>query len=103
MLSSREEIVISVQDLTEMRQVEQIKKDFISNVSHELRTPLTAIKGYVETLKDEVDQKEKKYVDVIDRHTDRLINIVKDLLLISELEEGETRLESTKIKLVAII
>ena len=103
MLSSREEIVISLHDLTEMRQVEQIKKDFISNVSHELHTPLTAIKGYVETLRDEADMKEKKYVDVIERHTNRLINIVKDLLLISELEEGETQLEFGKVDLDKLI
>jgi two-component system phosphate regulon sensor histidine kinase PhoR len=102
-LSSREEIVISVQDLTEARQVEQMKKDFISNVSHELRTPLTAIKGYVETLKDEVDQKNRNYVDVIERHTNRLINIVKDLLVISELEDGETKLEFEKIDLNRMI
>jgi len=103
LLSSQEEIVISVHDLTEMRRVEQIKKDFISNVSHELRTPLTAIKGYVETLKDEVDQNGRKYVDVIDRHTNRLINIVKDLLLLSELEEGETKLEFEQIDLDKMI
>jgi two-component system phosphate regulon sensor histidine kinase PhoR len=102
-LSSREEVVITAHDLTEMKRVEQIKKDFISNVSHELRTPLTAIKGYVETLKDEIDQKGQKYIDVIDRHTNRLINIVKDLLLISELEEGETPLEYEQIDLDKMI
>jgi len=103
LLSSREEIVISLHDLTEMKRVEQIKKDFISNVSHELRTPLTAIKGYIETLKDEGGEKCHGYVDVIDRHTNRLINIVKDLLLLSELEEGETKLEFEKIDLDKMI
>lgn len=97
LLRSREEIVISVHDLTELRRVEKIKKDFISNVSHELRTPLTAIKGYVETLKDEVDKDWQKYLDVIDRHTNRLIHIVKDLLLLSELEELETKLEFEQV------
>jgi two-component system phosphate regulon sensor histidine kinase PhoR len=103
LLSSREEIVISMHDLTEMKRVEQIKKDFISNVSHELRTPLTAIKGYVETLKEEGGEKCHGYVDVIDRHTNRLINIVKDLLLLSELEEGETKLEFGQIDLENMI
>jgi two-component system phosphate regulon sensor histidine kinase PhoR len=103
MLSLREEIVISLHDLTEMRRVEQIKKDFVSNVSHELRTPLTAIKGYVETLKDESDDRCQNYIEVIDRHTNRLINIVKDLLLISELEEEETHLEFERIELDVMI
>ena len=57
------------------------------NVSHELRTPLTAIKGFVETLEESIDQKNQHYVDIIKRNTDRLINIVKDLLVLSELEE----------------
>lgn len=102
-LSTREEMVISVHDLTEMWRVEQIKKDFISNVSHELRTPLTAIKGYVETLKDECDKKCLSYVEVIERHTTRLINIVKDLLVISELEEQNTKLEYEEIDLEKMI
>lgn len=102
-LSMREEIVISVHDLTETRRVEKIKKDFISNVSHELRTPLTAIKGFVETLKDEVDEKYQNYVEVIDRHTNRLINIVKDLLLLSELEEGATKLEFERVDFNSMI
>jgi two-component system phosphate regulon sensor histidine kinase PhoR len=102
-LSSREELVVSVHDLSEMRRLEQIKKDFISNVSHELRTPLTAIKGYIETLKDEGDKKSQRYIDVIDRHTHRLINIVKDLLLLSELEEGEPSLEYERIDLENMI
>ena len=58
------------------------------NVSHELRTPLTAIKGYAETLRKEVDTSPgKKYLETVERNTDRLINIVNDLLLLSSLEE----------------
>ncbi|MCD6155495.1 MAG: PAS domain-containing sensor histidine kinase, partial [Candidatus Atribacteria bacterium] len=59
----------------------------VVNVSHELRTPLTAIKGYVETLEEEIEGDSKRYLDIIKRHTERLINIVADLLLLSELEE----------------
>ena len=58
------------------------------NVSHELRTPQTAIKGYAETLREEVDTAPgKKYLEIVERNTDRLINIVNDLLLLSSLEE----------------
>jgi two-component system phosphate regulon sensor histidine kinase PhoR len=103
LLSSRQEIVITLHDLTEIRRLEKIKKDFISNVSHELRTPLTAIKGFTETLSDEVDGKCQSYVDVIDRHTNRLIYIVKDLLLLSQLEEGETKLDLEKVDLSKLI
>jgi two-component system phosphate regulon sensor histidine kinase PhoR len=75
-------------DITEIKNIEKIKKDFVINVSHELRTPLTAIKGYAETLRKEVDAAPgQKYIEIIERNTDRLINIVNDLLLLSSLEE----------------
>jgi len=71
----------------------------VINVSHELRTPLTAIKGYVETLNEEADEKSRNYLEIIKRHTDRLINIVKDLLLLSELEEKGFKLQTEKVNL----
>lgn len=102
-LPSGEEIVITLHDLTEIRNVERIKKDFVINVSHELRTPLTAIKGYVETLEEEVDEKAKEYLEIIKRHTDRLILIIKDLLLLSELEEKEVEMETEKVDIKNLI
>jgi two-component system phosphate regulon sensor histidine kinase PhoR len=87
-LAEREEIVFIFHDITEIKNIERIKKDFVVNVSHELRTPLSAIKGYAETLHEEVAAApSKKYVEIIQRNTDRLINIVNDLLLLSSLEE----------------
>ena len=86
-------------DITEMKNVEEIKKDFVVNVSHELRTPLTAIKGFAETLEEETDEKNRHYVDIIKRNTDRLINIVQDLLALSQLEERGTRLELEEVDL----
>ena len=103
LIGSREEIVLILYDITEMRSVEKIKKDFVVNVSHELRTPLTAIKGFVETLEEEIDDKNKHYLDIIKRHTDRLINIVKDLLVLSELEERGTTLELEEVNLENMI
>jgi two-component system phosphate regulon sensor histidine kinase PhoR len=87
-LERGEGIVSIFYDITEIKNIEKIKKDFVINVSHELRTPLTAIKGYAETLRKEVDTAPgKKYLETVERNTDRLINIVNDLLLLSNLEE----------------
>ena len=75
-------------DITEFKRLEMIKADFVANVSHELRTPLTAVKGYVETLLDSEHDTEQSthFLGIIERHTERLINIVNDLLILSELE-----------------
>jgi two-component system phosphate regulon sensor histidine kinase PhoR len=98
-LEAREETIVIFHDMTDMKNVEKIKRDFVVNVSHELRTPLTAIKGYTETLEEEVDEKSRRYVEIIKRNTDRLISIVQDLLLLSELEEkGTLEIEKVNIK-----
>jgi len=83
--SPEKELVVVIFDITGFKSLEKIKADFIANVSHELRTPLTAIKGYTETLQEEAyeSQDERKhFLNTINRHTDRLINIVSDLLVI---------------------
>ncbi len=100
-LSSAEQIVLTLHDITEIVRVTRMKKEFVFNVSHELRTPLTAIKGFVETLEQEKSTKSKHYLDIIKRHTDRLINIVQDLQTLSQLEveERETlQLEEVNLK-----
>ncbi len=97
-----ESVVAMLHDITEIRNLEKIKRDFVINISHELRTPLTAIKGFVETLKDQGDD-EVHYFDIIERHTNRLIGIVDDLFVISELERDERRLELADVDLHEII
>ncbi len=86
-LASRRGKVVLLHDISDMKQIERIKKDLVANVSHELRTPLTAIKGFTETLIEEADSKSVEYLQIIKRHTDRLIAMVNDLLTLSELEE----------------
>jgi len=81
-----EETVFILYDISEFRKLETIKKDFVLNVSHELRTPLTSIKGYLETLEEDLSKEQQSYVDVIKRNADRLANIVNDLLTLSRLE-----------------
>jgi two-component system phosphate regulon sensor histidine kinase PhoR len=90
-------------DITEIKNTEKIKKDFILNVSHELRTPLTAIKGFIESLGTEIDKKNLRYLDILKRNTERLINIVNDLLVLSELEDRETVLRLEDVDLNQLI
>ena len=102
-IAPKEEIVLVFNDITMIKNLEKLKKDFVVNVSHELRTPLSAIKGFVETLEDEVDKKHRHYLDVIKRHTERLINIVNDLLLLSELEEKRITLQLEDVNIESLI
>jgi len=98
-LASRERYVVTLHDLTEFKNLERIKKDFVVNVSHELKTPLTAIKGFVETMESSAGPENRSYLEIIKRNTDRLIAIVGDLLVLSELEEKGSRLAKEKIDL----
>ena len=102
-LPTGDEYVVLLQDITEEKKLETVKKDLIANVSHELRTPLTAIKGFVETLEDTADSEEKRYLDIISRHTDRLIHIEEDLLLLSEVENPLFTLQRQPQNLVTVI
>ena len=102
--SNKEEIVVTLHDITKIKNLEKTKKDFVTNVSHELRTPLTAIKGFVETLQDtNNDDENQHYLNIIKRHTDRVIRIVNDLLLLSKLEGKSDSLELEKVNLKDLI
>lgn len=77
-------------DITKLRRLENIRKDFVANVSHEIKTPITAIKGFVEILKDgsEKDEQDvKRFLDIIARHVSRLEAIIDDLLKLSRIEK----------------
>ena len=97
---NRPDIIAIFHDISESRELETKKRDFVSNVSHELRTPLTAIKGFIETLEDgESDSEKKHFLKIIHRNTDRLIHLVTDLLLLSRLESNdELDLEKTDLE-----
>ncbi len=97
-LESSLQYVITLHNISQIKQLEQIKKDLIVNVSHELRTPLTAIKGFVETMEDDTEDPEQlRYLEIINRHTNRLINIVNDLLLLSNLEQASNKLLTSRL------
>jgi two-component system, OmpR family, phosphate regulon sensor histidine kinase PhoR len=89
--------LIVLNDVTRLRKLENIRRDFVANVSHELKTPITAIKGFVDTLKDgaakNLDDAER-FLAIIQKHVDRLENIVEDLLSLSRIEKEGEREES---------
>jgi two-component system phosphate regulon sensor histidine kinase PhoR len=94
--------VLVLHDVTELRHLEVIRRDFVANVSHELRTPLTAIKGYAETLLGAAgDDREtaKRFLAVIDRHSERLGRLIEDLLTLSDLELGRTPLRVGEVQI----
>ncbi len=89
--------VLVLQDRTEIRRLETMRRDFVANVSHELKTPLTAIKGYVETLLEYGFSDTAiagTFLDRIAVNTDRLTVLVTDILALSKLDSGQNMLET---------
>jgi two-component system phosphate regulon sensor histidine kinase PhoR len=83
-------------DVTQMRRLENMRRDFVANVSHEIKTPLTAIKGFVETLlQGKVDKTEEsqRFLEIIQKHVDRLNSIVEDLLALARIEQKDEQKE----------
>jgi two-component system phosphate regulon sensor histidine kinase PhoR len=98
--------VVVLHDVTELRRLEVIRRDFVANVSHELRTPLTAIKGYAETLLGPAgDDREtaRRFLAVIDRHSERLGRLIDDLLTLSDLELGRTPLRMGAVAMGPVV
>ncbi len=89
-------------DITRLKDLERIRQDFVANVSHELRTPLTTIKGYTETLLEGAWKEEVafQFLQVIQRHTDRLTKIVEDLLTLSKIESNGIELKREQISVL---
>ena len=80
-------IVITVQDITDIRRLENMRSEFVANVSHELKTPLTSIKGFSETLRYVEDNSTKnKFLNIIDKEAERLTNLINDILILSNIE-----------------
>jgi len=88
-IPARKEVSITFHDITEMKKLNELKREFVTNASHELKTPLTSLKGYLETMNNEsgLSAEQKRYLQIMFRNTDRMINLVNDLLLLSELEQ----------------
>lgn len=91
-----------VEDITELRRLEQVRTDFAANVSHELKTPLTSIRGFVETLEaGAIDNPPMahKFLRIIMLETERLTRLINDILSISKLESGDTEVAIERIRL----
>jgi two-component system phosphate regulon sensor histidine kinase PhoR len=83
-------VLVVLNDITHLRRLEKVRRDFVANVSHELKTPITSIKGFVETLQgssfEDLDEV-RRFLEIIDRHTERLDSIIEDLLSLSRIEQ----------------
>ena len=91
--------VLVMHNITDLRRADRIRRDFVANVSHELRTPLTAVHGYVEALMEEgadpADQ--RRFLEIIGRHTLRMERLVHDLLRLARLDAGQEALEHVPV------
>jgi two-component system phosphate regulon sensor histidine kinase PhoR len=88
----RPRVLIVLNDVTRLRRLENVRREFVANVSHELKTPVTSIKGFVDTLREGgVDDPAdvRRFLDIVARQSDRLQAIIEDLLRLSRLEQGD--------------
>jgi PAS domain S-box-containing protein len=94
-------------DVTQERELDRMKTEFVSQVSHELRTPLTAIKGFTEMLLDgdagDINEEQQEYLNIVKSNVDRLVALINDLLDISRIESGRIKLDLAPVNLPEII
>ncbi|MBB6216992.1 two-component system phosphate regulon sensor histidine kinase PhoR [Anaerosolibacter carboniphilus] len=99
-------IMALIQDVTEMRKLENMRSEFVANVSHELKTPLTSITGFIETLKGGAIENEKvrnRFLDIIEIETERLRRLIDDLLSLSAIENNKFPLTREEISVNEVI
>ncbi len=95
-------VVLTFHDITRLKKLEEVRKDFVANVSHEIKTPITAIKGFAETLLDgAIDDREnaRKFLQTIKANSERLNCLVNDLLTLSGIELGDVTIKKTDVNL----
>lgn len=95
--------ILVVHDITELRRLERLRKDFVANVSHELKTPLTSIKGFVETLlggayRDPVES--ERFLKMMEEDANRLARLIADLLELSKIESSLAPVEKETVELI---
>lgn len=93
-------------DITELKKMDQVRRDFVANVSHELRTPLSILRGYIETLLDSPktpSEELTRILHVMERHSDRLELLVEDLLTLAQLESSNPNLQMGTLDLASFL
>lgn len=93
--------VVLFHDITELKQLDQIRREFVANVSHELRTPLSILRGYIELLLDEPETSREeltRILSIMERHSKRLRRLVDDLLSLAQLESSQAKLELSLVQ-----
>ncbi len=102
-----ERIILVLNDVTQIQNLDAVRRDFVANVSHELKTPITSIKGFVETLMEGALEDRKtaeRFIAIIGRQSERLIAIIDDLLSLSRLEQNAPReLDAEEVSLSSIL
>jgi two-component system phosphate regulon sensor histidine kinase PhoR len=91
--------LIVLNDISHLRKLENVRKEFVANVSHELRTPITAIKGFLENLlENNIKDKDEeiRFLNIIHRHTVRLNALLEDLMLLAKMEAGEAKVSLSR-------
>lgn len=99
-------VVMVIHDVTELRQLERVRTEFVANVSHELRTPLTAIQGYLETLLSgalEEPENARRFLEIVLRHSERLGRLLNDLTDLSNIELGKVTLRKEPVRLDELV
>jgi two-component system phosphate regulon sensor histidine kinase PhoR len=99
-------VVVVFHDISRIKQLEELRREFVTNVSHELRTPLAIFHGYLETIlgNEELSSEEmQRVLKVMKRHSDRLHELVVDLLTLSRLESGQIRLEPVALNVLGLL
>jgi signal transduction histidine kinase len=88
-----------------LRELDRLKDEFISLVSHELRTPLTSIRGYLELLREDgkLDDDQLRYLGIVDRNSERLLDLVSDLLFLAQVDAGKLNFELRPVDLEALV
>jgi PAS domain S-box-containing protein len=99
-------IVMVLHDVSQQREIDRMKSDFISSVSHELRTPLTSIKAYAETMlsdKNMADETRNEFLGVINEESDRLNNLINGILEISRIESGTIEIVRKPVNMTLVV
>jgi two-component system phosphate regulon sensor histidine kinase PhoR len=98
--------VVVLHDITELRKLERVRRDFVANVSHEFRTPLTAIQGFAETLLAGAmndPQNRERFLEIIVEHSRRLARLTEDLLMLSKMDADRLELEIRRVSVAQLI